>query len=335
MTAPPATESAVEREVLGALARARKGSLGVAAYLAGLRYVEVSDGVSIVEIATNELASEPGTGIALSTVMTAADLGMAAAARSVRGGGNAMPTLQMRADFVDGSVFSLPLRVRSAVRGASGPMVRAEARVEDVSGREVMAVSGGFLPLRGNSGYRAFSTLPWEEMHDAETLRIEDLDPGEREILDRLTGPAGALSADGLWARYVFQRCESEPEGIAVFHMPLGPYLANRSGNLQGGVTAGALAEAARRFSASLSMRHDRLISSSCTFLRAGEPGSESLRVTSSVRFAGRRITVLQTVLESGDTEIAVGEAVLTGRADGAGAGQGGTEAGRAGKKEN
>lgn len=210
--------------------------------------------------------------------------------------------------FVDPSrrTATLVLEVRVTGEKPLGTL-RAEARSEGFTGRTalaqaycngqilagekaVMRMTGTWVSPPSPDG-RALSPLPWEagdEYPDAPLLEHRQLDPMERGVLRRVEQALREAKHGDFIHRFWDPLVRHTPSG-ALGRLPVGLYIGNRVGHVQGGFTFNAAVATA----VAAVPHHPLLTAVSAWYISPGQ--GKALRARSTVLQKGRNVAVVRT----------------------------------------
>ncbi len=157
-------------------------------------------------------------------------------------------------------------------------------------GHEVIRMSGAWVAPPAPEG-RALYPLPWEPGYqhaDTPILQVKDLDQSERAVLRRVDQALRAATHGE------FMRCFWDP-GIrhtsygAVSRLPVGMYVGNRVGHVQGGFTLNTAVATA----VAAVPHHPLLTAVSAWYISPGQ--GKALRTRATVLQKGRNVAVVRT----------------------------------------
>jgi uncharacterized protein (TIGR00369 family) len=204
---------------------------------------------------------------------------------------------------------------RSVFRGWLGKLVTTSATLETTTGVRLGSAYGRFL-VQERTAATGFSRYPWETASEP-PLTLPQLTTSEREARSFLLSRAALSEQDPAGGDLSYERLygivAEEPARPGPFRLrqPTGPHVANRSGLVHGGITAGLLVDACLR-AATTGPAHggtgSALLSSSCTFLRPGRIDHGDLLAGADVAFDGRQLSCVK-----GEVTDAAGRCLMTG----------------------
>jgi len=291
----------IRNRVLQAIADNRTPGLHFVGHFMGTRWDEVTPECARISIST-EAHTVDATGEAnLNMVTTLIDMALANAirARLSMGDGMRLGTISMHVSFTGEPLvgdLEADARCQGWVQGALTRQGIARC-VLTANGRPACFASGTFMELSPPPGV-VLAPLPWQPGGAPSGLRLKvgDLDANERKVWRRAAIALSRVTAGTSFIEQLFAQTPSAPAGrIAPGRMrclmPMGLHAGNRVGHAQGGVTFALAALTAR---AAAPAGH-RMVEASAWYLNPGE--GASLRCDSKVTRAGRRLSVVDTVV--------------------------------------
>ncbi|KAA9163310.1 PaaI family thioesterase [Amycolatopsis acidicola] len=300
----------LDTAIRAALGSVRNGASHFYANFGGLSYDEIGDGRSAVLVAASPQALTEDGEFAEGIVAMMFDLALAAAVRSVVGKERRFPTVSLKIEYLRHPVRAEKLVCRAATAHRIGDLAAADARLETEDGRLVALATGRFLLLRPKPG-TGFPLYPWES-DPPRVLDFGDLSPLEREIRSFLLADIERWTTTSGVHRQIHRIDVAGSDGRAEARQPVGPHLANRNGNVQGGILTGLLGEACAH-AARTSDPELSLVSLQSTFLRPGMLSGSALAAKASTVFTGRRLACVSGEVFDDSGECLVrGEALFT-----------------------
>ena len=290
----PQDADAIRRRALVALSKNR-----IAGYHFGGLFLDLQctryerDGV-VLEMDTAAHNANPDGTTHFSAVAFLADMALASSCRA----------------FVDPSrrTATLMLEVRLTGEEPRGRL-RAEARSDGFSGRTalaqahctghiragdkvVMRMSGTWVSPPSPDG-KPLHPLPWEAGDDypvAPMLALDQLDPMERAVLRRVDSALRDAKPGEFLDRFWVPKLRRTPGG-AVGVLPIGLYIGNRVGHVQGGFTFNTAVATAL----AAVPHHPLLTAVSAWYISPGQ--GKALRARATVLQKGRNVAVVRTEL--------------------------------------
>jgi uncharacterized protein (TIGR00369 family) len=300
----------LDQSILTGLSRARSGGGSFPAQFSGLSYLAVGDGECAVQLSPAPQVLDRDGNFAAAAITMLCDYALSGAARSRVGRAATTPTVTLQIEYASWPIPASDIVCRSVFRGWLGKLATTSAALETATGATLGSAYGRFL-VQERTAATGFSRYPWEAVGES-PLTLSQLTDSEREARSFLLSradpstegpPGGDLSYERL---YGIVAEEPARPGSFRLRQPTGPHLANRSGLVHGGVTAGLLVDACLR--AATSRPGSTILSSSCTFLRPGRIDHGDLLACADVVFDGRQLSCVK-----GEVTDAAGRCLMTG----------------------
>jgi acyl-coenzyme A thioesterase PaaI-like protein len=302
--------ASLDQSILSGLSRARSGGGSFPAQFSGLSYRAIGDGECDVRLGPAPQVLDRDGSFATAAVTMLCDYALSGAARSRVGRAATTPTVTLQIEYHRWPFPASDILCRAVFRGWLGKLATISATLETAAGARLGSAYGRFL-VQERTAATGFSRYPWEAADEA-PLTVSELTAPEREarsfLLNRAAlGNAGLADGDLSYQR-LYGIVAEEPALAGSFRLrqPTGPHLANRSGLVHGGVTAGLLVDACLR--AAATGPGSTVLSSSCTFLRPGRIEHGDLVGCADVAFDGRQLSCVK-----GEVADAAGRCLMTG----------------------
>lgn len=311
-SAPAAVARRLDSDILAGIAAARHGSLHFPAYFSGLTFDAVGEGTCTVSLRARPQVLDEDANFAAMAICMVCDLGLGAAIRASVGRRPALPTVSLSVDYTTDPVATETLVCHATFVERIGDLVAARCRLTTGDGTPVGRGYGRFLLQTRTSG--GFSRFPWQR-EPADPVAVADLTATERQVRDFLLTGLDGRQPPGRYERLyrVIAADRGTTAGAATLVQPVGPHLANRTGNVQGGVLAGLLSDACRAAARTEADPLTRLVSVSCTFIRPGRLDQDALIADARTVFRGRRLACVGAqATDDAGTPLARAEALLT-----------------------
>lgn len=289
MTDGPLTVGELDSDILAGIVGARSGSLHFPAYFSGLSFDAVGDGACTVSLPARPQVLDRNADFAAMAICLTCDIGMGAAVRAKVGRRCALPTVSLNLDFTLDPIRTDRLVCDAVFVERVGDLAVARCQLTTSDATPVGRACGRFLVQPRDSG--EFNRYPWqrEAIHPVQPSELTDRERQIRSYL--LDGLAVRPEHGGLYeSLYRVTASPASPAGSSCLVLPIGPHLANRTGNVQGGVLAGLLSDACRAAADTDAKPHSRLVSLSCTFLRPGRLDRKTVTAKATTVFSGRRL---------------------------------------------
>lgn len=292
---PP--DDSLRERVLQAIADNRTPGLHFVGHFMGTAWDEVSPVQARISIETAPHTCDANGEANLVMVTTLVDMALANAIRACLSmqTGMRLGTISLHIAFTGVPLagrLEAVARCEGWVEGALTRQGIAHCRLT-AGGRVACIASGTFMELPPPVGV-TLAPLPWQPggVPPGDRITVRDLDARERGIWRRADEAIGRIDGETSFVEQMFgQFPVSDGAGRAQCRMPMGLHAGNRVGHAQGGVT---FALAARTACAAAPPGH-RLVEASAWYLSPGE--GRSLKATSKVSRAGRRLSVVDTLV--------------------------------------
>lgn len=287
----PSDADYIRSRALTALARNRVPGYNFAGLFLGLECRRYDTGGVLFDLPAGPHCADAEGTMAPAAVLFFADMVLAAAIRAYVDPNKRTATLMLRLDFT-----GAPARGTLTAEGRSDGFNPHTALPEAMATGSVRAGNVEIIRMSGNWGApptpegRTLAPLPWESAEPPRypVVSRAELDPMEKAVLRRVeqalevAGPEGFLPH--LWAPVV----RAVPGGAAS-RIPLGMYMGNRVGHVQGGLTMHvALATAVTAVP-----QHPVLKGASAWYISPGQ--GTALNTRSTILQSGRNIAVVRT----------------------------------------
>jgi acyl-coenzyme A thioesterase PaaI-like protein len=287
----PSDADAIRNRALAALAQNRVPGYNFAGLFLGLQCRRYDTGGVLFDLPTGPHCADAEGIVAPAALLFFADMVLAAAIRAYVDPNRRTATLMLRLDFT-----GAPARGTLTAEGRSDGFSSRTALPEAMATGSVRAGEVEIIRMSGNWAApptpegRTLAPLPWESAVPPQYPEVarKDLDREEKAVLRRVeqallaAGPEGFLPH--LWAPAV----RALPDGAAS-RIPLGMYMGNRVGHVQGGLTM-HVALATAMAAAPL---HPVLVGASAWYISPGQ--GNALTTRSTVLQNGRNIAVVRT----------------------------------------
>lgn len=269
----------IDAQALGAVARTRAQGLHFWGRVVGVSIVGTHEDTTVMQLG----AENARDATALATV---ADLSLGFAVRARGAAGSRLATTSLSLQLTAPAQGAVACTSRVAWSNDDGRAL-SEAVLQDDTGTLVGLARAWFLVLPLPAGV-TITPMPWEREPDGvPPLRADDLTPVEHAAALAATQARARSASGGLgfpeellgltWA-------EGPGDDDAILGAAeLGPHLANRVGDAQGGALYGAAATAARR----LAGPGQTVVDGAMQYLRPGR--GDRLSVTARALRRGRR----------------------------------------------
>jgi acyl-coenzyme A thioesterase PaaI-like protein len=296
----------LDQSILTGLARARLGGGSFPAQFSGLSYRAVGDGECTVQLSPAPQVLDQDETFATAAITMLCDYALSGAARSRVGRAATTPTVTLQIEYHRWPFPASDIVCRAVFRGWLGKLVIISGTLETATGVRLGSAYGRFL-VQERTAATGFSRYPWETVSQP-PLTLAQLTASERGARSFLLGRAASGPDDSHLSYERLYGIAEEPARPGSFRLrqPTGPHLANRSGLVHGGVTAGLLVDACLR--AAATGPGSMVLSSSCTFLRAGQIDHGDLLASADVAFDGRQLSCVR-----GEVTDATGRCLMTG----------------------
>lgn len=300
----------LDQSILTGLTRARSGGASFPAQFSGLSYRAVGDGECTVQLGPAPQVLDRHGSFATAAVTMLCDYALSGAARSRVGRAATTPTVTLQIEYQSWPFPASDIVCRAVFRSWLGRLAVISAELETAAGTRLGSAYGRFL-VQERTAATGFSRYPWETASEP-PLTVSQLTDSEREARSFLLSRAAAGQdgpADGdLSYNQLYDIVAEEPAraGSSRLRQPTGPHLANRSGLVHGGVTAGLLVDACLR--AAATRPGSTVLSSSCTFLRPGRTEHGDLLACADTAFDGLQLSCVR-----GEVTDAAGRCLMTG----------------------
>lgn len=317
-SAPVPSEMArLDQSILSGLSRARSGGGSFPSQFSGLSYEAVGGGECAVRLGRAPQVLDGGGSFAAAAIAMLCDYSLSGAARSRVGRAATTPTVTLQIEY---GVWPFPVSdivCRSVFRGWLGKLATTTATLETSAGARLGSAYGRFL-VQERTKATGFSRYPWE-VDTESSLTLSQLTASEREarsfLLSRAASSKKGPADDSLSYERLYGVVAEEPArpGSSRLLQPTGAHLANRSGLVHGGVTAGLLVDACLRAAAAGRSPSSALLSSNCTFLRPGRIDQGDLLGLADVAFDGRQLSCVNgKVIDAAGRCLITGETLLS-----------------------
>jgi acyl-coenzyme A thioesterase PaaI-like protein len=304
----------LDQSILFGLSRARSGGGSFPAQFSGLTYRAVGDGEATVQLSPAPQVLDADGSFAAAAITMLCDYALSGAARSRVGRAATTPTVTLQIEYHRWPFPAGHIVCRSVFRGWLGQLAIASATLETAAGARLGSAYGRFL-VQERTAATGFSRYPWEGVSES-PLTLAQLTAAEREarsfLLNRAASGEEDTASGDLSYGQLYGVVAEDPARAGSFRLrqPTGPHLANRSGLVHGGVTAGLLVDTCLR--AAAIGPGSTVLSSSCTFLRPGRIENGDLLACADVAFDGRQLCCVKgEVTDAADRCLMTGEILL------------------------
>lgn len=287
----PSDADDIRNRALIALAKNRVPGYNFAGLFLGLECRRYDTGGVAFDLPAGPHCADAEGTMAPVAVLFFADMVLAAAIRAYVDPNRRTATLMLRLDFTDAPARgTLTAEARSDGFSSRTALPEAMAAGSVRAGEvEVVRMSGNWAAPPAPEG-RPMAPLPWESEVPPRYPAVSrtELEPEEKAVMRRVEQALRAAGPEGflphLWAPAV----RAVPNGAAS-RIPLGMYMGNRVGHVQGGLTmhvALATAKAAVP-------QHPVLVGASAWYISPGQ--GKALTTRSTILQNGRNIAVVRT----------------------------------------
>ena len=288
----PKDAAAIRQRALVALSKNRIPGYHFGGLFLDLQCRRYDRGGVVLEMDTGPHNANPNGTTHFSAVAFLADMALASSCRA----------------FVDPTRRTATLMLEARVTGEEARgRLRAEARSDGFTGRtalaqayctgrilagdkEVMRMSGTWVSPPSPDG-KPLHPLPWEAGEDypvAPRLAFDQLDPMERAVLRRIEKALRDAKHGEFLDRFWVPVVRHTPSG-AVGRLPIGLYVGNRVGHVQGGFTFNTAVATA----VAAVPQHPLLTAVSAWYISPGQ--GKALRARATVLQKGRNVAVVRT----------------------------------------
>jgi acyl-coenzyme A thioesterase PaaI-like protein len=287
----PSDADEIRDRARSALAKNRVPGYNFAGLFLGLECRRYDTGGVLFDLpAGPHCADEQGI-MAPAAVLFFADMVLAAAIRAYVDPNRRTATLMLRLDFT-----GAPARGALTAEGHSDGFRAHTALPEAMAagtvtagGVEVVRMSGNWAAPPTPEG-RTLAPLPWESREPPQYpgLSPAEFDPEEKGVMRRVEQALKAAGPEGFLPHLWRPAVRAVPGGAAS-RIPLGMYMGNRVGHVQGGLTMHvALATAVAAVP-----QHPLLVGASAWYISPGQ--GKALTTRSTILQNGRNIAVVRT----------------------------------------
>jgi acyl-coenzyme A thioesterase PaaI-like protein len=251
------------------------------------------DGI-VMEMDTQPHNANPDGTTNLGAVFFMADMALAAACRAFVDPRQRTATLKMHMNFLEGELRGR-IRAETQSVGFLEHTALAEAHCAGrvlSNGREVIQMSGTWVAPPAPEG-RPLYPLPWEDSYQPPKLPLltrADLDPGEKSVVRRVE-EALRKAGEGGFMRQLWTPVTRPTAKGAIGRLPMGLYVGNRVGHVQGGISMYISLMTA----IAAVPQHPIVTAVSAWYIAPGE--GKALTAKSTVLQKGRNVAVVRTEL--------------------------------------
>jgi len=290
----PADAEFIRRRVLDGLAVNRIPGYHFPGAFLDLQCRRFDTGGVVLEMASGPHNVEPDGTANLAATVFLADMALASSCRAFVDPTRRTATLQIQVQFLGGEARGT-LRAEATSEGFSDRTALAQALCKGrvlAGDREIVRMNGTWVSPPSPDG-RPLHPLPWERkdgMPPIPQLTLKDLDPLEKgavrraELAIRAAGP-------GEFMRRYWEPITRHTERGAIGRLPIGLYVGNRVGHVQGGLTLSTAL-----ITAIAAVPHHPLLTAvSAWYISPGQ--GKSLTARSTVLQKGRNVAVVRTEL--------------------------------------
>ena len=238
-TVSPSDADYIRNRALIAIARNRVPGYNFAGLFLGLECRRYDSGGVLFDLPAGPHCADVQGTMAPAAVLYFADMVLAAAIRAHVDPNRRTATLMLRLDFT-----GAPARGALTAEGRSDGFNPHTALPEAMATGSVRAGNSEIVRMSGNWAApptpegRTLAPLPWESSEPPRYPEVSpaEFDPMEKAVMRRVEKALKAAGPEGflphLWAPAV-----RATEGGAASRIPLGMYMGNRVGHVQGGLT--------------------------------------------------------------------------------------------------
>ena len=288
----PHDADAIRRRALVALSMNRIPGYHFGGHFLELRCPRQEESGVVMELDTGAHNANPDGTTHLAAVSFLADMALASACRAYVDPTRRTATLSLEARFT-GEPARGGLRAETRSDGFVSRTALAQAYCTGrvlAEGRDVMHISGTWVAPPSPEG-RVLYPLPWEKGYkhaDTPPLEFAQLDRAERGVLRRVEAALRAAKHGEFMQRFWDPAIRHTPHG-ALGRLPIGMYVGNRVGHVQGGFTLNAAIATA----VAAVPHHPLLTAVSAWYISPGE--GRALRTRATVLQKGRNVAVVRT----------------------------------------
>jgi acyl-coenzyme A thioesterase PaaI-like protein len=290
----PADADFIRKRVLDALAINRTPGYHFAGAFLDLQSARYDTGGVALEMDTGAHNADADGRTNIAAVLFLADMTLASACRAFLDPSHRTATLQMQLQFLGGDARGR-LRAEASSEGFSErtalPQATCQGRILS-AGREIVRMSGTWVAPPTADG-RPLHPLPWERKGPAPrtpALTLEDLDALERAVVRRAERALAQARHGEFLHRFWAPVVRHTPRG-AVGRQPIGLYVGNRVGHVQGGLSLNT----ALMTAIAAVPHHPMLTAVSAWYISPGQ--GKNLSARSTVLQKGRNVAVVRTEL--------------------------------------
>jgi len=288
----PSDAEAIRRRALSALFNNRSPGYHFGGHFLDLQCPRQDEGGVVMELDTGAHNANADGTTHPAAIAFLADMALASSCRAYVDPTRRTATLSLEVRFT-GVPARGRLRAETHSDGFKSRTALAQAyctgRVLS-EGHEVMRMSGTWVAPPAPEG-RTLYPLPWEPGYKhlvTPALELRDLDPLERGVLRRVERALRDAKHGEFMRCFWSPAIRDTPYGAAG-RLPIGPYVGNRVGHVQGGFTLNTAIETA----VAAVPHHPLLTAVSAWYISPGQ--GKALSARSTVLQKGRNIAVVRT----------------------------------------
>ena len=288
----PEDAEAIRRRAFSALSMNRVPGYHFGGHFLDLQCSRYDRGGVVLEMDTGVHNSNPDGTTHFCAVAFLADMALASSCRAFVDPSRRTATLMLEVR-VTGEEARGRLRAEARSDGFTGRTALAQAHCAGhivAGGREVMQMSGTWVSPPSPDG-RPLFPLPWEAGDDypvAPRLEPDQLDPMERAVMRRVESALRGAKRGEFLQRFWVPDVRHTANG-AVGRLPIGLYVGNRVGHVQGGFTFNTAVATA----VAAVPHHPLLTAVSAWYISPGQ--GKTLRARATVLQKGRNVAVVRT----------------------------------------
>jgi len=290
----PADADFIRRRVLDALAVNRIPGYHYPGALLDLQCRRFDTGGVVLEMASGPHNVDPDGTANLAAIVFLADMALASSCRAYVDPTRRTATLQIQIQFFGGEARGT-LRAEATSEGFSERTALAQALCKGcvlAGDHEILRMNGTWVSPPSPDG-RPLHPLPWERKYGMPTipkLTLKDLDPMEKSAVRRAERAMREGKAGEFMRRY-WEPITRRTERGAIGRLPIGLYVGNRVGHVQGGLSLSTAL-----ITAIAAVPHHPLLTAvSAWYISPGQ--GKSLTARSRVLQKGRNVAVVRTEL--------------------------------------
>ena len=290
----PADADFIRQRVLDALSINRVPGYHFAGAFLDFQSARYDTGGAALEMDTRAHNANADGTTNVAAVQFLADMTLASACRAFLDPSHRTATLQIQMQFLGGEACGR-LRAEASSEGFSERTALAQATCQGrvlSGGKEIVRMSGTWVAPPTPDG-RPLHPLPWERkgpLPQAPTLTFKDLDVMEKAVVRRAERALREAKHGEFMHRFWAPVVRHTPRG-ALGRQPIGMYIGNRVGHVQGGLSLNT----ALMTAIAAVPHHPLLTAVSAWYITPGQ--GKMLSARSTVLQKGRNVAVVRTEL--------------------------------------